>query len=377
MTRFNLLHEDSTSRARAGEIQTDHGLVHTPVFMPVGTSATVKAVHQQELAAVVKAEIILGNTYHLYLRPGLEVIEAARGLHQFMNWQGPILTDSGGYQVFSLSARRKIKPEGVTFQSHIDGSKHIFTPESVVDTQRILGSDIMMALDECPPYPCTRKYAEKSLKITNDWLIRGIEHFKNTSPKYEQEQIFVPIAQGSVFDDLRKESILFNSQYPNSIYALGGLSVGEPQEELYRMVAVSTEFMPRQSARYLMGVGTPANLLECIGQGIDMFDCVLPTRNARHGIIYTTRGIIHIRNQKWKTDFSMIDDGLEVLTSNLHSKAYLRHLFMVGEILAAQIASIQNLSFYTWLMREARKQILLNNFDSWKKEILITINQKL
>ncbi|HQX43180.1 MAG: tRNA guanosine(34) transglycosylase Tgt [Saprospiraceae bacterium] len=377
MTGFNLLHEDSTSRARAGEIQTDHGLVHTPVFMPVGTSATVKAVHQQELAAVVKAEIILGNTYHLYLRPGLEVIEAARGLHQFMNWQGPILTDSGGYQVFSLSARRKIKPEGVTFQSHIDGSKHIFTPESVVDTQRILGSDIMMALDECPPYPCTRKYAEKSLKITNDWLIRGIEHFKNTAAKYEQEQIFVPIAQGSVFDDLRKESILFNSQYPNPIYALGGLSVGEPQEELYRMVALSTEFMPRQSARYLMGVGTPANLLECIGQGIDMFDCVLPTRNARHGIIYTTRGIIHIRNQKWKTDFSMIDDGLEVPTSNLHSKAYLRHLFMVGEILAAQIASIQNLSFYTWLMREARKQILLNNFDSWKREILITINQKL
>ncbi|MBK6353794.1 MAG: tRNA guanosine(34) transglycosylase Tgt [Saprospiraceae bacterium] len=377
MTGFNLLHEDSTSRARAGEIQTDHGLVHTPVFMPVGTSATVKAVHQQELAAVVKAEIILGNTYHLYLRPGLEVIEAARGLHQFMNWQGPILTDSGGYQVFSLSARRKIKPEGVTFQSHIDGSKHIFTPESVVDTQRILGSDIMMALDECPPYPCTRKYAEKSLKITNDWLIRGIEHFKNTAAKYEQEQIFVPIAQGSVFDDLRKESILFNSQYSNPIYALGGLSVGEPQEELYRMVALSTEFMPRQSARYLMGVGTPANLLECIGQGIDMFDCVLPTRNARHGIIYTTRGIIHIRNQKWKTDFSMIDDGLEVPTSNLHSKAYLRHLFMVGEILAAQIASIQNLSFYTWLMREARKQILLNNFDSWKREILITINQKL
>ena len=249
MTGFNLLHEDSTSRARAGEIQTDHGLVHTPVFMPVGTSATVKAVHQQELAAVVKAEIILGNTYHLYLRPGLEVIEAARGLHQFMNWQGPILTDSGGYQVFSLSARRKIKPEGVTFQSHIDGSKHIFTPESVVDTQRILGSDIMMALDECPPYPCTRKYAEKSLKITNDWLIRGIEHFKNTAAKYEQEQIFVPIAQGSVFDDLRKESILFNSQYSNPIYALGGLSVGEPQEELYRMVALSTEFMPRQSAR--------------------------------------------------------------------------------------------------------------------------------
>lgn len=377
MTGFNLIHEDTSSRARTGEILTDRGVVHTPVFMPVGTSATVKAVQQQELSSVVKAEIILGNTYHLYLRPGLEVIAEAGGLHRFMNWQSPILTDSGGYQVFSLSARRKIRPEGVTFQSHIDGSKHIFTPESVVDTQRILGSDIMMALDECPPYPCTRKYAEKSLRITNDWLTRGIQHFINTESRYGQKQIFVPIAQGSVFDDLRKESILFNSQYPNPIYAIGGLSVGEPQEELYRMVAWSTEFMPRLSARYLMGVGTPANLLECIAQGIDMFDCVLPTRNARHGIIYTTKGIIHIRNQKWKTDFSMIDEGLDVPTSNLHSKAYLRHLFMVGEILAAQIASIQNLSFYTWLMREARKQIQLNNFDSWKREILITINQKL
>jgi queuine tRNA-ribosyltransferase len=377
MSRFSLQHRDAGSQARAGFLQTDRGTLETPVFMPVGTAATVKAVHQEELKKEIRAQVILGNTYHLYLRPGMEVIRAAGGLHKFMTWDRPILTDSGGYQVYSLSARRKLTAEGVSFQSHIDGSRHLFTPENVVDIQRGLGSDIMMALDECTPYPCSRKYAEDSLKLTNQWLERGIKRYLETEPLYGCHQIFVPISQGSLYEDLRRASTEFNIRFPSPVYAIGGLSVGEPEDELYRMVDVATGSMPEDSARYLMGVGTPGNLLECIGLGIDMFDCVLPTRNARHGILYTSEGIIHIRNQKWKDDFSPIDPNSPASTSKNHSKAYLRHLFMVSEILAAQIASIQNLSFYTALMREAREQILLNNFGPWKERILKIINNRL
>ena len=374
---FTLIHSDSSSKARAGLLKTDHGQIETPIFMPVGTSATVKGVHQHELEKDVKAQIILGNTYHLYLRPGCEIMEKAEGLHKFMNWNKPILTDSGGYQVFSLSERRKITEDGVIFYSHIDGSKHLFTPESVVDIQRILGSDIMMVLDECPAYPSEKKYAKKSMDITHRWLDRGMDYFKNLGDKYGHKQIYVPIAQGSMYEDLRKTSLEYICRYQNPIYAIGGLSVGEPVEELHRFVQISTEILPEQSARYLMGVGTPENILDCIEKGIDMFDCVLPSRNARHGVLYTTNGIIHIKNQKWKEDFSAIDTGLDNLTSQNHTKAYLRHLFMVKELLAAQIATLQNLSFYLWLVTEARKQILLDNYTSWKINILQTINRKL
>lgn len=377
MIRFELKHKDELCSARAGVLSLDRGEVETPVFMPVGTSATVKAVHQAELKTEIGASIILGNTYHLYLRPGTQVISAARGLHSFMHWDRPILTDSGGYQVYSLSARRKITNEGVSFQSHIDGSKHLFTPESVVDIQRILGSDIMMALDECTPFPCTRSYAEKSLQLTNAWLTRGMEQFYKTEPLYGKDQILVPISQGSLFSELRRESTAYNVSFKSPVYAIGGLSVGEPEEELYRMTEEATLGMPTQSARYLMGVGTPSNLLNCIELGIDMFDCVLPTRNARHGILYTSEGIIHIRNEKWKTDLNPIDVNSSAATSRNHSRSYLRHLFMVSEILAAQIASIQNLSFYTSLMKEAREQICINNFGPWKKAKLELINRKL
>ena len=334
--QFDLQHTDSFSKARAGKITTDHGEILTPIFMPVGTSATVKGVHQHELEKHVKAQIILGNTYHLYLRPGCEIMEKAEGLHKFMNWNKPILTDSGGYQVFSLSERRKITEEGVIFYSHIDGSN-----------------------------------------ITHRWLDRGMDYFKNLDDKYGHKQIYVPIAQGSMYEDLRKTSLEYICRYQNPIYAIGGLSVGEPVEELHRFVQLSTEILPEQSARYLMGVGTPENILDCIEKGIDMFDCVLPSRNARHGVLYTTNGIIHIKNQKWKEDFSAIDTGLDNLTSQNHTKAYLRHLFMVKELLAAQIATLQNLSFYLWLVTEARKQILLDNYTSWKINILQTINRKL
>lgn len=374
---FDLLHKDNSSAARAGLIHTDHGLIETPIFMPVGTSATVKAVHQSELESQVRAQIILGNTYHLYLRPGCDVISTAGGLHQFMHWPKPLLTDSGGYQVFSLSERRKIKEEGVVFHSHIDGSKHLFTPENVVDTQRILGSDIMMALDECPAYPCEKKYAYRSMEITHRWLQRGFDYFNQTKTLYGHRQIYVPIAQGSMYEDLRAKSVETICSYDNPIYAIGGLSVGEPVEELLKYVKICTAIMPSKSARYLMGVGTPGNLLDCIEQGIDMFDCVLPTRNARHGIIYTKSGILHIKNLKWRTDFTAIDHDSDADTSRVHTKAYLRHLFMTKEILAAQIASIQNLSFYLWLMRQARQEILKDNFKKWKADILIKINHKL
>lgn len=375
-SRFELIATDTNCQARAGSFYTDHGVIETPIFMPVGTSATVKAVHQTELKHSVKAQIILGNTYHLYLRPGTEIIEKAGGLHGFMNWDKPLLTDSGGYQVFSLSANRKIKEEGVIFSSHIDGSKHLFTPASVVDIQRSLGSDIMMALDECPPYPSERAYVRRSMNITHRWLEAGINHFEKTNSLYGHRQCYVPISQGSVYEDLRIESIQAITQYSNPIYAIGGLSVGEPEEELNRLVAICCQHMPVQSARYLMGVGTPQNLLNSIERGIDFFDCVLPTRNARHGIIYTTQGIIHIRNLKWKDDFSPIDEKLDLQTSQQHSKSYLRHLIMSNEILGAQLASLQNLRFYLWLMEESRNQILKNNFKHWKDQILPVISAR-
>ncbi|MBK7358256.1 MAG: tRNA guanosine(34) transglycosylase Tgt [Saprospiraceae bacterium] len=375
-SRFELIATDTNCQARAGSFYTDHGVIETPIFMPVGTSATVKAVHQTELKHAVKAQIILGNTYHLYLRPGTEIIEKAGGLHGFMNWDKPLLTDSGGYQVFSLSANRKIKEEGVIFSSHIDGSKHLFTPASVVDIQRSLGSDIMMALDECPPYPSERAYVRRSMNITHRWLEAGINHFEKTNSLYGHRQCYVPISQGSVYEDLRIESIQAITQYSNPIYAIGGLSVGEPEEELNRLVAICCQHMPVQSARYLMGVGTPQNLLNSIERGIDFFDCVLPTRNARHGIIYTTQGIIHIRNLKWKDDFSPIDEKLDLQTSQQHSKSYLRHLIMSNEILGAQLASLQNLRFYLWLMEESRNQILKNNFKHWKDQILPVISAR-
>lgn len=375
-SRFELIATDTNCQARAGSFYTDHGVIETPIFMPVGTSATVKAVHQTELKHAVKAQIILGNTYHLYLRPGTEIIEKAGGLHGFMNWDKPLLTDSGGYQVFSLSANRKIKEEGVIFSSHIDGSKHLFTPASVVDIQRSLGSDIMMALDECPPYPSERAYVRRSMNITHRWLEAGINHFEKTNSLYGHRQCYVPISQGSVYEDLRIESIQAITQYNNPIYAIGGLSVGEPEEELNRLVAICCQHMPVQSARYLMGVGTPQNLLNSIERGIDFFDCVLPTRNARHGIIYTTQGIIHIRNLKWKDNFSPIDEKLDLQTSQQHSKSYLRHLIMSNEILGAQLASLQNLRFYLWLMEESRNQILKNNFKHWKDQILPVISAR-
>lgn len=377
MISYDLIHKDIQSQARAGVLKTDHGDILTPIFMPVGTLATVKATHQKELEEIIKAQIILGNTYHLYLRPGNGTMKAAGGLHQFMNWKKPILTDSGGYQVFSLSERRKVKTEGVYFSSHIDGSKHLFTPESVVDIQRVLGSDIMMALDECPAYPCTKQAAKKSLEITKNWLARGFNHFEKTKSLYGHDQIFVPIAQGSIYDDLRIESIQYNTQFKTAVQAIGGLSVGEPDEDLYRLVNLSTEYLPEESARYLMGVGTPVNILNCIEAGIDMFDCVLPSRNARHGILYTTEGIVNIRNKKWKDDFSVIDNGIDCPTSNQHTKAYLRHLFISGEILAMQIATLQNLCFYLHLVTTAREKILNNEFSIWKKEILPIISRRL
>lgn len=374
--RFQLIHRAPGSKARAGLLQTAHGAIETPIFMPVGTAATVKAVHQKELKEEVKAQIILSNTYHLHLRPGSELIRLAGGLHQFMSWPMPILTDSGGYQVFSLSERRKIKEEGVTFYSHIDGSRQFFSPESVVDIQRNLGSDFMMALDECPPFPCEKKYAEKSMLLTHRWIQRGQNHFQSTSSLHSHEQIFVPICQGSVYPDLRVKSAEFISQFDKPVYAIGGLSVGESENILYEMVNLETDVLPETGARYLMGVGTPANLLECIDRGIDMFDCVLPSRNARHGIIYTTEGIIHIRNAKWKEDFSPIDRGLTTNTSVQMSKAYLRHLFHSKEILGAQIATLQNLGFYLWLVKEARRHIIEGSFSSWKTKMIEVISLK-
>ena len=367
--QFELQHTDSITHARAGKILTDHGEIHTPIFMPVGTVGSVKAVTQQQLTADIQAEIILGNTYHLYMRPGLEVLEAAGGLHRFMNWKKPILTDSGGYQVFSLSGTRKITEEGVVFQSHIDGSKHLFSPEKVMDIQRIIGADIIMAFDECPPGASEYSYAKKSLELTNRWLDRCVERFNSTENKYGYSQNLFPIVQGGVHHELRKISCEYVSSKEATGNAIGGLSVGEPTEKMYEICALCCENLPVNKPRYLMGVGTPWNILECISLGVDMFDCVMPTRNGRNAMLFTTRGIINIDNKKWEKDFSPIDDGLENEISNYYSKAYLRHLIKSKEILGLQIASIHNLAFYLYIVRQARAQIQNGNFDSWKKEM--------
>ncbi|OYZ01212.1 MAG: tRNA guanosine(34) transglycosylase Tgt [Sphingobacteriia bacterium 28-36-52] len=374
---FTLKNTANGSAARAGVIETDHGTIQTPIFMPVGTVGSVKAVTQQQLKLDVQAQIILGNTYHLYLRPGTEVLEAAGGLHRFNGWDRPILTDSGGYQVFSLAANRKIKEEGVVFQSHIDGSKHLFSPESVMDIQRSIGADIIMAFDECPPYPSTYEYAKKSMELTHRWLNRCIARLAETPDKYGYTQNLFPIVQGSTYKDLRKASCEFIASRGAVGNAIGGLSVGEPEDMMYEFTALCTEHLPLDKPRYLMGVGTPWNLLECIDLGIDMFDCVMPTRNGRNGMLFTTQGVINIRNKKWYKDFSPIDPGLPSETSQYYTKAYLRHLFVAEEILGLQIASIHNLSFYLWLVGEARKHILDNTFGSWKKEMLVILKRRL
>lgn len=363
---FNITHSDEKSSARTGTITTDHGEIPTPMFMPVGTIGSVKAVHQQELKDVVNAKIILGNTYHLYLRPGIEIIEKAGGLHKFIGWDRPMLTDSGGFQVYSLKGMRKITEEGVKFRSHIDGSKHFFTPESVMDIQRTIGADIIMAFDECTPYPCDYKYAKRSMHMTHRWLERCINQVDATEGKYGYNQIFAPIVQGSTYNDLRIASAEYIASKDRQINAIGGLSVGEPHEEMYAMTEVVTNVLPKDRPRYLMGVGLPENILESIARGIDMFDCVLPSRNARHGLLYTSEGIINIKNAKWKDDFSAIDPNCPAPTSQNHSKAYLRHLFQVNEMLGLQIATLHNLSFYLWLVETAREKIASGEFTAWK-----------
>lgn len=371
---FDLLRTDPGSSARAGILHLPHGDVETPIFMPVGTAGTVKAVHQQELKDQVLAQIILGNTYHLYLRPGMPVVQEAGGLHRFNHWDRPILTDSGGYQVYSMSKSRKIKEEGVKFRSHIDGSLHLFTPENVMDIQRQIGADIIMAFDECTPYPCDERYATRSMHMTHRWLDRCIARHRETEGLYGYEQILAPIVQGSTYTHLRKQSAEFIASRDMLINAIGGLSVGEPHEDMYAMTSVVTEILPKEKPRYLMGVGTPANILECIALGIDMFDCVLPTRNARHGLLYTSRGIVHIRNEKWKHCFDPIDAESSAATSREHSLAYLRHLTISGEALGAMISSLQNLSFYLSLVRQARQHILDGTFSAWKASILPVIS---
>ena len=370
MFTFEIQHTDPASSARSGLIQTDHGPIETPIFMPVGTAGTVKGVHQRELEDDIKAQIILGNTYHLYLRPGIEIISEAGGLHKFIGWNRPILTDSGGYQVYSLSKTRKIVEKGVTFSSHIDGSKHFFTPEKAIDIQRTIGADIIMAFDECTPYPCDYKYAKSSMEMTHRWLKRCCEHFDNTASPYDYEQTLFPIVQGSTYKDLRQQSAEAIASFDRPANAIGGLSVGEPAEEMYEMTDVVCQILPRDKPRYLMGVGTPVNLLECIALGIDMFDCVLPTRNARHGLIYTANGILNMRNAKWKHDFSAIDPDGPCPTSKFYTKSYLRHLVHSRELLGAQITSIHNLSFYLWLVGEARKHIQAGDFRAWKDQIV-------
>ncbi len=374
---FRINHIDSGSGARAGLLKTDHGEIETPIFMPVGTAGTVKGISQNDLSEVIKAQIILGNSYHLYLRPGVKIIEEAGGLHKFIGWKRPILTDSGGYQVFSLSGNRKIQEEGYIFQSHIDGSKHTFTPENVVDIQRTIGSDILMALDECTPYPCDFDYANKSLDLTHRWLERGLNRFKNTSPKYDHAQTFFPIVQGSVYKDLRIKSAEVVSSFGCEGNAIGGLSVGEPEEMMYEMTSLVTDILPQDKPRYLMGVGTPANIIESIALGIDMFDCVMPTRNGRNGMLFTSEGIINIRNQKWGNDFSPIDSSGASDVGLQYSKAYLRHLIVSKEMLGAQIASIHNLSFYLWLVKEARLKIMNGEFSNWKNQIIPNLKARL
>jgi queuine tRNA-ribosyltransferase len=363
---FDLTARDAGTKARAGVLTTAHGTIETPIFMPVGTAGTVKAVGQRELKNDVQAQIILGNTYHLYLRPGLEVLEAAGGLHKFNGWDGPILTDSGGYQVFSLSGTRKIKEEGVTFRSHIDGSKHLFSPEGVMDIQRRIGADIIMAFDECTPWPCEYDYARRSLDMTHRWLKRCITRLDSTEPLYGYEQTLFPIVQGSTFKDLRVQSAEFIAEQGRAGNAIGGLSVGEPAELMYEMTELVCDILPQDKPRYLMGVGTPANILENIALGVDMFDCVLPTRNARNGMLFTTQGIINVTNKKWADDFSPIDAELSGYASTFYTKAYMRHLLQAKEMLGAQIASMHNLTFYLWLVKEARQQIVAGTFGPWK-----------
>ncbi|MFM2224311.1 MAG: hypothetical protein RJA07_513 [Bacteroidota bacterium] len=375
--KFTLLNVDSKSRARAGVVETEHGKIETPIFMPVGTVGTVKAVEQSSLTDIINAQIILGNTYHLYLRPGTDILQQAGGLHKFMNWNRPILTDSGGYQVYSLAHRRKLKEEGATFQSHIDGSRHTFTPENVMDVQRKIGADIIMAFDECTPYPCEKKYATKSMHMTHRWLDRCIERFDTTEPLYGYHQSLFPIVQGSVYNDLRIESAEYIASKNREGNAIGGLSVGEPAEMMYELTDVVCNILPADKPRYLMGVGTPANILECIALGVDMFDCVMPTRNARNGGLFTANGIINIRNKKWENDFSPIDETSDSYMSRNYTKAYLNHLNKSQEILAAMISSVHNLSFYLWLVREARKHIIAGDFASWKNMMIPKLKQKL
>ena len=363
---FTLECSDKSSNARACLIKTDHGNIETPVFMPVGTQGTVKGVHQNELKNEINSDVILGNTYHLYLRPGIEIIEKAGGLHSFMNWDRNILTDSGGYQVYSLSSNRKITEEGVQFKSHIDGSTHFFSPENAIDIQRSIGADIIMAFDECPPYPCDYSYAKNSMHLTHRWLDRCIDRFSNTFPKYDYEQIFFPIVQGSTFKDLRKESAEYIASKNCFGNAIGGLSVGEPHEEMYEMSEIVCKILPKDKPRYLMGVGTPANLLENIALGIDMFDCVMPTRNGRNGMLFTSEGVINIKNTKWKFDYNSIDENGTTWVDKTYSKSYLRHLFSVNEMLGRQIASIHNLGFYCSLLKQAREHIIHGDFLNWK-----------
>lgn len=374
---FDLEYKDTQTQARAGRITTEHGEIQTPIFMPVGTVGSVKAVHMQELRRDIDAQIILGNTYHLFMRPGLEIIEQAGGLHRFNGWDRPILTDSGGYQVFSLAGTRKIKEEGVTFQSHIDGSRHLFTPENVVDIQRTIGADIVMAFDECTPGNADYDYARLSMERTHRWLARGYGHFLETEPKYGYSQTFFPIVQGCVYEDLRRQSAEFVRGFDAEGYAIGGLAVGEPTEKMYEMVELVNDILPEDRPRYLMGVGTPANILESIARGVDMFDCVMPTRNGRNGMIFTEEGIINFKNRKWATDFSPIQEGTGCFVDEQYTKAYLRHLFVAGELLAMQIASIHNLAFYLRLVRQARQRIVDGTFGDWYKEMAVKTMRRL
>ena len=375
--KFKLEHKDSETKARACKIETDHGVIQTPIFMPVGTAASVKGVDKMVLKNEINPDVILANNYHLYLRPGPEIISEAGGIHKFMNWKSPILTDSGGYQVYSLSANRKINEEGVKFKSHIDGSFHFFTPERAINIQKSIGADIIMAFDECTPYPCEYNYAKKSMHMTHRWLIRCINEFKKTDPKHGYSQTLFPIVQGSVYKDLRLQSAEFISETNAFGNAIGGLSVGEPAEEMYAMTEVVCNVLPEEKPRYLMGVGTPINLLENIALGVDMFDCVMPTRNARNGMLFTAQGRINIKNKKWENDFSPLDNDNYSYVDTYYSKAYLRHLFTVKEAVGRQIATIHNLAFYLWLVREARNQILNGTFLTWKKLMVRQMDNKL
>ena len=375
--KFDLVQKDKATKARAATLETDHGVIQTPIFMPVGTVASVKAVHQRELKEDINPDIILGNTYHLYLRPGIEILEKAGGLHKFMGWDRNILTDSGGYQVYSLADNRKIKEEGVTFKSHIDGSKHFFSPESAIDIQRTIGADIIMAFDECTPYPCEYEYAKKSMHMTHRWLDRCMAHFKNTPPKYDYQQTLFPIVQGSTYKDLRRQSAEYIASVEAEGNAIGGLSVGEPAEEMYEMSEIVCDILPEDKPRYLMGVGTPINILENIALGVDMFDCVMPTRNARNGMLFTAHGTINIKNKKWEADFSPIDEMGITFVDTEYSKAYLRHLFAANEFLGKQIATIHNLGFYLWLVRSARERILAGDFLEWKTKMVQQMDKRL